>query len=694
MDLVYRGSQRQLEYDFIIAPQADPGRIRLAFHGAEAVTLGGHGELILHTAHGDLVQHPPVVYQEAAGRRELVEGRYVLLSGRRRVAHQVGFAVNRYDRRRPLIIDPVLKYSTFLGGGPGHDLGYDIAVDGTGNAYVTGETSSATFPGVNGSSIQPTNSGGYDAFVTKLNPKGTAILYSTFLGGSSVDVGRSITVDGAGNAYITGSTDSTTFPGVTGTSLQPVYGGLGDAFVTKLNPTGTAILYSTFLGGSGGEDGLSIAVDGAGNAYVTGETSSTTFPGVSGSSIQPFHAGPSFDAFVAKLNPTGTVILYSTFLGGSGDELAYGIAVDGENNAYVTGATTSTIFPGAISSSIQPANAGGYDAFVTKINPAGTAILYSTFLGGSGGEDSYGIAVDSGGNAYVAGRTSSITFPGVNGSSIQPTNAGGYDAFVTKINPTGTAILFSTFLGGSGEDWVNCITVDGAMNAYVAGRTSSTTFPGVNGSSIQPANAGGHDAFVTKIKPAGTAILFSTFLGGSGVSEWAYGIAADAMGNIYVTGQTTSGTFPGVNGNSILPNNFDFDSGFVTKLGSGLEFYTVTPCRMVDTRNAAGPLGGPALQAGATRIFVVASVCSVPSAAKALSVNVTVAQPAAAGDLRLLPGNLPTLPLVSSISFAAGQVRANNAVVLLASDGSGSIQVKTDSAGSVHFILDVNGYFE
>jgi hypothetical protein len=695
VDLVYRGNQRQLEYDFVVAPGADPGRIRLAFQGAESVTLGTRGELILHTAHGELVQHPPVVYQEAAGRREPVEGRYVLLSGRRGAPRRVGFAVGRYDRTRPLVIDPILTYSTFLGGSS-DDSFRGIAVDAAGNAYVTGQTTSTNFPGVTGSSIQPAHGANFfdDVFVTKINAAGTAIVYSTYLGSSGTEVGYGIAVDGAGNAYITGYTSSTTFPGVNAGSIQPAHaGGFDDAFVTKINATGTAIVYSTFLGGSGGDRARSIAVDGAGNAYVTGLTSSTLFPGVNGSSIQPAYGGADADAFVTKINPAGTAIVYSTFLGGSGNEEGFGIAVDGAGNAYVTGETASATFPGVNGSSLQSANAGFKDLFVTKINPAGTAIVYSTFVGGSGDDSGYALAIDVAGSVYVAGQTTSASFPGAGSSPIQPALGGGYDGFVMKLDPAGTTIVYSTFLGGSGTDSCDAVAVDSAGNAYVTGESDSTTFPGVNAGSIQPANGGAEDAFVTKINPTGTAIVYSTFLGGSGIDS-GLGIAVDAAGDVYLTGNTDSATFPGVTAGSIQPANGGGEpDGFVMKLSEpALDFYTLTPCRLVDTRTAAGPLGGPALQPGATRTFVVTGVCGVPASAKALSVSMTITQPAAPGYLRLLPGDQAILPAVSSVNYDLGQTRANNAILRLAFDGSGRLQVF--SASGTHFILDVNGYFQ
>ena len=579
IDLVYRGNQRQLEYDFVISPGADPGRIRLRFRNSEGVSIGAQGELIVHTEDGDLVEHAPIVYQETGAGRQLVDGKYVLLASRsaeKRIeaaGPRVGFRIGAYDSSRPLVIDPVLVYSTFLGG-TATDVGNAIAVDGAGNAYVTGWTASATFPGVTGSSIQPTNHGGnadpaFEAFVTKINAAGTAIVYSTFLGGSGDDIAYGIAVDAAGNAYVAGQTDSASFPGVNGSSIQPAYGGgKHDGFVTKINAAGTAIVYSTYLGGSGDDAAYRIAVDSSGNAYVAGQTDSASFPGVNGSSLQPANGGGD-DGFVTRINAAGTTILYSTFLGGTGSDYAGAIAVDGAGNAYVAGSTTSATFPGVNGGSIQPTNHGGEDdCFMTKINAAGTAIVYSTYLGGSGDDEVSGIAVDGAGNAYVAGSTTSATFPGVNGSSIQPTNHGGEeDSFVTKINAAGTAIAYSTFLGGSGVDIAGSIAVDSAGNAYVAGYTDSAAFPGVNGSSIQPANGGFDDGFVTKINASGTAIAYSTYLGGSGF-DYAFGIAVDSAGNAYVAGRTGSTAFPGVNGSSIQPASAGHEDVFVTKIGA------------------------------------------------------------------------------------------------------------------------------
>jgi IPT/TIG domain-containing protein/beta-propeller repeat-containing protein len=547
VDLVYHGDQRQVEYDFVVAPNANPKRIRLAFQGVDAMRIGAAGELILHTAHGDLVQPRPVVYQERDGRRQTVDGRYTLSA-----KNEVGFTLGRYDRSRELVIDPVLVYSTYFGGSD-VDTGI-VTVDASGNMYLSGLMVSSSFPGLSGSSIQPTSGGDYDAFVTKINAAGTAVVYSTYLGGDGGnEYGQGIAVDGSGNAYITGGTNSSNFPGAGGSSIQSSFGGgWRDAFLTKINAAGTAIVYSTYLGGSGDELGMHVAVDGSGNAYVSGFTGSTTFPGVTGSSIQPSSGGGG-DAFVIKVNAAGTAATYATFLGGSADDNATGITVDGSGNAYVVGGTSSTSFPGVSGGSLQPSYGGGTsDAFVLKINAAGSAITWATYLGDSDYDYGAGIALDSSGNVVVSGGTASTSFPGVSGGSLQPANAGVQDAFITKINSGATAIVWSTFLGGDDVDVLSfgALALDSSDDVFIAGSTLSTTFNGVTGSSMQPSNGGGVDGYMAKVNAAGTAIVYSTFLGGSG-DDTLYAFAVDSAGDFYASGYTTSTSFPGVTGSSL-----------------------------------------------------------------------------------------------------------------------------------------------
>jgi hypothetical protein len=539
IDLIYYGNQRQLEHDFVVRPGADPSRIALSFQGADKVEVDAQGDLVLHTAAGAIRQRKPVIYQEVAGLRRDIAGGY-LLKGK----HTVGFNVDKYDPNRPLIIDPVLVYSTYLGGST-FDQGTGIAVDAAGNAYVTGGTNSSNFPTTAGA-FQTTFAGGFvDAFVMKLNPTGTALVYSTYLGGSGSlessgsEAVNGIAVDAAGNAYVTGGTNSSNFPTTAG-AFQTTGGGISsDAFVTKLNPTGSALVYSTYLGGSRGDSGFGIAVDAAGNAYVTGDTDSTNFPTTVGAFQPGFAAGG--DAFVTKLNPTGSALVYSTYLGGSAG--ASGIAVDALGNAYVTGIINSTTFPTTPGAFQRTFGDGTQDAFVTKLNPTGAALVYSTYLGGSRVDQGSGIAVDAAGNAYVTGITLSSDFPTTPGAFQTAFGGARGDAFVTKLNPTGSALVYSTYLGGS-SDFVDGsgIAVDAVGNAYVTGFTDSTSFP-TTADAFQTTFGGSREAFVTKLNPTGSALVYSTYLGGSG-EDRGFGIAVDATGNFYVTGFTDSLNFP------------------------------------------------------------------------------------------------------------------------------------------------------
>ena len=619
IDLVYYGNQDQLEYDLIVAPGADPNLIRLVFDGAEKVEVDSVTDDLVLTLYGSssnselrtesseladgktLRLQKPVIYQMGDhGDKHLLAGTYVLLASATlpsrsasivlhpsetlqpsSLSPHVAFQIAAYDRSKPLIIDPVLSWATYLGGN-GTDTSQSIAVDGAGNAYVTGytTTSGSGFPGTTGSSIQSTFAGGsWDSFVTKINAAGTALVYSTYLGGSGQDLGHAIAVDTAGNAYVTGYTDTSGsgFPGTAGSSIQSTNGGGNDVFVTKLNAVGTALVYSTYLGGGGDDQGWGIALDTAGNAYVTGytTTSGSGFPGTAGSPIQSTFAGGGIygDAFVTKLNAAGTALVYSTYLGGSGNDAGYlhGIAVDTAGNAYVTGFTdtSGSGFPGTAGSLIQSTNGGGQDAFVTKLNAVGTALIYSTYLGGSGSDEAGGIAVDQTGQAYVTGNTNTSSgFPGTSTSLIQSTNAGGsWDSFVTKLNAAGTALIYSTYLGGSGSDEAGGIAVDQTGQAYVTGSTTTPSgFPGVTASSIQSTNAGDFDAFVTKLNMAGTALLYSTYLGGSGTDQ-ANGIAVDQAGQAYVTGNTnTLSGFPGTATSPIQSANGGGSDGFVAKI--------------------------------------------------------------------------------------------------------------------------------
>ena len=507
--MVYYGNQHQLEYDFVVAPGADPSRIRLSIAGMQKIGVDSHGQLIVRTAAGPVCWNKPAVYQEIDGKRCVVKGEYVLRRG-----HEVGFRVAAYDTTKALIIDPTLVYSTYLGGS-NDDAGQGIAIDAAGDAYVTGVTLSTNFPTTAGA-YQTTSGGTADAFVTKLNPAGSGLVYSTYLGGSGGDNGMGIAVDASGNAYITGFTSSTDFPTTSG-AFQTTYGGSGDAFVTMLNSTGSGLLYSTYLGGSDAEQGNNIAVDGGGNAYVTGLTRSANFPTTVGAFETT--SGGMQDAFVTKLNPAGTGLIYSTYLGGSNDDEGKGIAVDAAGNVFVVGRTSSINLP-TTAGALQTTFGGVQDAFVTKLNFAGTGLIYSTYLGGGSNDEGFGIAVDAAGDAFISGDTSSTNFPTTAGA-FRTTFGGNADAFVTKLNSTGTGLIYSTYLGGNLEDEALAIAVNTAGNAYVTGYTGSTNFPTTSGAfqTTLGGGAGSEDAFVTILNSTGAGLLYSTYLGGSGLEQ-------------------------------------------------------------------------------------------------------------------------------------------------------------------------------
>src|SRR6266851_2641562 len=589
VDLVYYGNQGRLEYDFVIAPGTNPRTIRLVIVGAERLEASARGDLVLNTGSGEVRLQKPVVYQESGNVRKEIAGRYVL-----RGKHQIGFEVATYDASKPLIIDPLLSYSTYLGGSS-DDEGNAIAVDSSGNAYVTGSTGSTNFPIKN--PLQSAFGGSSDVFVTKLDPTGSTLIYSTFLGGSAADAGNAIAVDGSGNAYITGGTNSANFP--TKNPLQAALGGASDAFVAKLDPTGSALVYSTFLGGTMDDVGNGIAVDSSGNAYATGNTLSTNFP--TKNPLQPASGGAR-DAFVAKLNAAGSVLVYSTYVGGSGEDSGNGIAVDSAGNAYVTGSTRSTNFPTAspFQASCQSCANGQGNAFVAQLNAAGSALIYSTYLGGSGngtdGDFGNGIAVDASNNAYVTGFTSSPNFPLA--SPIQATllpqtctfDYYGYTytipcsntAFVTKLDPSGSALLYSTYLGASGGDLESGrgIAVDTASSTYVTGTANSKFLltPGT----FQASPGGNGDAFVAKIDPNDAPGLSLSSFSLSFQDEGIGGTTPSQQITLANTGSAT------LNITSIVPSG-DFAA---TTCGSSLAGGTSCTISVTFTPTAAGARTG------------------------------------------------------------------------------------------------------
>ena len=466
IDLKYSGDGQpqagQAAYEFIAAPGADIAQIKVEYEGAEETSIDADGRLVLKTQWGDMVaaMKSPTngVLSESASFSQLCE-------------KTIGFEAEGSSRQALGTQSVGLVYSTYLGGG-GDDEGYAIAVDGSGNAYVTGYTPSTNFPTLN--PYQGTFPGSGDVFVTKLSSTGNSLIYSTYLGGGDdADEGWGIAVDGSGNAYVTGETWSSNFP-----TLNPYQatfqGGYSDAFVTKLSSSGNSLIYSTYLGGGGGgnEEGYGIAVDGGGNAYVTGGTHSTDFP--TQNPYQGTFQGNS-DAFVTKLSSSGNTLIYSTYLGGGSSDEGDGIAVDGSGNAYVTGYTESSNFP--TQNPYQGTFQGNSDAFVTKLSNSGASLIYSTYFGGADSDYGDGIAVDGSGNAYVMGSTLSSNFPTLNPYQ---TDQGGWDVFVTKFSSSGNSLIYSTYLGGGNSDFGHSIAVDVTGNAYVTGYTESSNFPTLN----------------------------------------------------------------------------------------------------------------------------------------------------------------------------------------------------------------------
>ncbi|HEV2348695.1 MAG TPA: SBBP repeat-containing protein [Terriglobia bacterium] len=634
VDLVYYGNQGQLEYDFVVAPGADPSVIRLELGADPApyhegrpppdpLRLDAQGGLILKTGGGEVRLRKPLVYQEQAtvdssqltarnearnsqfktspsppATRHFLNGRYLLRAFNRKSQtanrkYEITFQIAQYDHAQPLVIDPVLTYSTYLGGA-NLDYAYGIAVDSTGNAYLTGMTDSLDFP--TAGSVQGPGGGTctddlkypyncFDAFVTKLNSTGAALLYSTFLGGSNDDRGAAIALDSSGNAYVTGYTVSTDFPTVN--AFQSAYGGGNcgspssptpcySAFVAKLNPAGSALVYSTYLGGAGNDIASGISVDSLGAAYVVGSTSSTNFP-ITRSSLQGAYGGGVYNAFVTKLNPAGNTAAYSTYLGGSGEDHGAAIAVDSTGDAFVTGFTVSTNFPTQVP--LQKSWSGGtcgttpcFDAFVSELNPSGSALVYSTYMGGTGGDYGYGIALDSADNAYVTGLTTSTNFP-VTAGAFQTTGGGtNYDAFISKLNSAGSALLYSTYFGGLGTEVAYGIALDASANAYITGYAYEQGMPLV--SPLQSVCGFEDDAFVAKINSTGSALIFSSYLGGNG-NDAAQGIAVDSSGSAYIAGGTFSTDFPVTPGALMTTYGGGAYNAFVAKI-SGLKLPVTT----------------------------------------------------------------------------------------------------------------------
>ena len=559
VDLVYYGNPGGLEYDFIVSPGADPNRIAVTFEGADEYRLDEDGALIMQRASGIVSLKKPYAYQLLKGLQQEVAANYVIDGNR------VGFALAAYDRAERLVIDPVISYASYLGG-TGGEIITGIARDDDGNLYVTGTTTSANLPTLGGPGLG-FGSGfllGTDAFVSKFDPSGTTLIYSTYIGGTGDDIGAAIAVDSRGGAYITGSTTSNDFP--TFRALQAESGGGPgllriDAFAAKLSSNGSNFVYSTYLGGSGADLGTSIDVDLENQAHIAGSTTSTDFP-----VVDAFQAEPQgrWDGFLVKLEPLGQGLVYGTYLGGDQPDSAQQVRLDAAANAYVVGYTESANFP--VMDFVQEENGGSKDAFVTKFDATGD-LAFSTFLGGGADDVGFGIAIDDLGHVYATGSTGSPGFPVVN--AVQPDLSGddslGFDAFVTKLDVDGTEIAYSTLLGGSSIETGLDVVVGSSGHAYVMGETSSTDFPTTE--ALQLTLKGPSDAFVARLNEFGAALVQSTFLGGSANDAVAAGVL-DGEGGLYVVGPSGSLDAP-VTVGSFQPVSAGDSEGFIAHIVEG-----------------------------------------------------------------------------------------------------------------------------
>jgi hypothetical protein len=525
IDLKVYGVGRHVEYDWVIAPGANPAAIRFRYDRARGTRLDAEGNLIVDSAAGELTHQKPAAYQDIDGRRVAVACRYDRLG-----AETYGFRIGRYDRRRPLVIDPlVIVWSSYLGGDHDDEV-MALAVDAEGGVLVAGNTESADFPLVN--PRYPALAGGIDVFVAGITPAGDALLFSTFIGGRGDDYVYDLAVDAAGSPIVCGKA-SRNFPVRNAYDLT-YNGGSADGFLVKLTSSGDAILFSTYLGGQEHDSLRRIILDPAGAILAVGSTDSTNFPAVKGFD-KTFNGWT--DVFSAKFTADGKTLLFSTFLGGKDWETARGIALDAEGRIYIAGGTESPNFP--VKSALYPAHISGEDGFLTILTPTGKALVASTYIGGRMDETLYGLAVDATGSIYLGGETKSPDFP--TRAAYDPIYNGDYDGVILKLKPLAAGLVFSTYFGGSNHDSIGALAVDAAGGIVVAGTTDSPKFPIKN--AYNSTLSGPSDAFVAKFLPSGRALAFSTYLGGS-KSEDAKGVYLDWAGDIYVYGATDSKNFP------------------------------------------------------------------------------------------------------------------------------------------------------
>lgn len=595
VDVVYRDRAGRLEFDLVLSPGVDPGAVVMTLQGHDRLWLDPSGDLVLEAGPGLLRQTRPEVWQESADGRTRVPGAFTILGPAR-----VGFAIGAYDRSLPLVIDPVLVSSTYLGGGDDvpADIAFDnvhgVATDAAGNIYVAGETGSSLFPTTPGA-FQRERLGDLDAFVVKFSPDGSVPLFSTFLGGTGGDRGHAVAVDAEGHAYVAGETASADFP-VTPGAYQGAYGGgIADAFVAKLAPDGSALEYATYVGGEGTESGgyqVSLALGSDGAVSIGGATDGS-FPRAGFLDL----AGTRRDGFVARLDPTGSALVFAGTVGGSRDDWVRGVAVDAAGDLYVAGNTKSNDFP-TTPGAFQGSRAGADDAFVLVVEADGGGLRYSTYLGGAGADFGTSVAAGADGSAYLTGSTDSTDFP-VSADAFDPTLNGGIDPFVTRMRPDGARPLFSTYLGGSlsppacffesesGEGIG--VAPDGSV--HVAGYTTSENFP-VTPDAISPVSHPCYDAWVSVLEPSGESLRWSTYLGGHG-DDYGWALSVGSNGDTYVGGSVVSETFPtaGNPPQQAYTGPF-YGDGFVAHLAPGSPLRGEVGDAGFVPRDRTAPIGG------------------------------------------------------------------------------------------------------
>jgi hypothetical protein len=566
VDLVFYGNEGDLEYDIVINPGGDPSKVRFALEGIQGLRIDQNGNLLIHLKEGILTQEKPRLYQEKEGKLSEVTGAFKILAKNGR--YEFGFDIGKYDKNRSLIIDPIINYATYFGGGSDETNGAST-LDSSGNIYLTGNTLSTDYPTL--IPLQGALAGGTDAFITKLSPDGSTLIWSTYLGGSGDEFQTRLSVDASEDLWLSGATNSIDFP--TQGAYQSSNGGGIDVYIARISSDGTTLEYSTYLGGSGDEQQTSPLFDTLGNFTMVGFTLSPNFPttpgsyditcGTDGTCNFDVVAGFGWeDLFVTKFSSDGTSLIYSTFIGGSGGDFTFDAAVDGTGSTFIHGGTSLNTFGIAdfpIVNAYQPTFGGGFfETFLLNLDASGSSLLFSTYFGGSGNDFPSDIDLTSTG-IVICGRTFSTDFPVQ--SPLQGSSAGGEDGFLSKFSLNGTSLLYSTYLGGTGSERIRQVLVDGNDDFWVAGITNSSDFPLQN--AIQSNFGGVIDAYISKISADGSSLLFSSYIGGS-QEDQGFNLNSDSSGGIYLSGFTSSHDFPTANAIQ-LDNAGGFDA-FVVRL--------------------------------------------------------------------------------------------------------------------------------